>query len=44
MVAMSRPSDRPKAMASLVAASVVAERKLFASFIACAMPGRSPTR
>ena len=31
-------------MASLVATSVVADRKLFASFIACASPGRSPTR
>ena len=44
MVAMSRPSDTPNAIASLVAASAVADRKLLASFIACAMPGRVPTR
>ena len=41
---MSSPTDRPKAIASLVAASAVADRKLLASFSACAMPGRSPTR
>ena len=41
---MSRPSPTPKAIASLVATSAVAERKLLASFIACASPGRSPTR
>ena len=43
IVAMSRPTDVPNAIASLVAASAVADRKLLASFIACAMPGRSPT-
>ena len=37
---MSSPTDRPKATASLVAASAVAERKLLASLSACAMPGR----
>ena len=44
MVSMSSPTERPNAMASLVAANAVAERKLLASFSACAMPGRSPTR
>src|SRR5262245_28305175 len=44
MTAMSRPSEVPNAMASQVAASAVAERKLFASFIACARPGSEPTR
>ena len=32
------------AIASLVAASAVADRKLLSSFIAWARPGRSPTR
>src|SRR5579884_2365383 len=41
---MSRPTDVPNATASLVAASAVADRKLLASFIAWANPGRSPTR
>ena len=36
---MSSPTDRPNAMASLVAASAVADRKLLASFIAWARPG-----
>ena len=40
----SRPTERPKASASLVAASAVADRKLLASFSAWASPGRSPTR
>ena len=41
---MSRPTDWPKAIASLVATRAVAERKLLANFIACPIPGRSPTR
>ena len=41
---MSSPSATPNATASLVATSAVAERKLLASFIAWASPGRSPTR
>ena len=44
IVAMSTPTDSPKAIASLVAARAVADRKLLASFTAWAMPGRSPTR
>ena len=40
---MSSPIERPKATASLVAASAVADRKLLASFSACAIPaGRRP--
>ncbi len=41
---MSRPTDTPNAIASLVAASAAAERKLFASLSACARPAASPTR
>ena len=44
MVARSRPTDTPKATASLVAASAVADRKLLASFNAWAIPGRDPTQ
>ena len=40
---MSSPADNPNETASLVARSVVAERKLLASFSACAIPARSPT-
>ena len=36
---MSSPTAAPNATASLVAASAVADRKLLASFTACAMPG-----
>ena len=39
MTAMSRPSATPNATASLVATRAVAERKLLASFIACAEAG-----
>ncbi len=44
IVAMSRPTEAPKATASLVAARAVADRKLLANFRAWAIPGRSPTR
>src|SRR5262245_25049938 len=42
-VVMSSPTVAQNATASLVAASAVADRKLFASFSACAIPGSSPT-
>ena len=38
----SRPALTPIAIASELAAMPVAERKLLASFMLCAMPGLSP--
>ena len=42
ITAGSSPAFTPIATASEVAAIAVAERKLFASFMVCAMPGFSP--
>ena len=43
IIARSRPWARPKASASDVAASAVADRKLLSSFIAWPCPGGAPT-
>ena len=42
MIAGSKPAFTPIATASEVAAIAVADRKLLASFMVCAMPGFSP--
>ena len=42
ITAASSPALTPMATASAVAAMAVAERKLLASFMVCAMPGLSP--